>query len=91
MRGAIFKLTPILLLGACSATQPGIRTVLVDRPVVQVEHCLNREDVPSRPAPLNTEPIPSDLEQALSVALAKISEWTRYGNTTDEILRACVE
>lgn len=91
MRGAIFKLMPLLLLGACASTQPGIRTVMVDRPVVQVEHCVNEEDVPARPAPLNTEPIPSDLEQALSVALAKVSEWTRYGNRTDEILRSCVE
>lgn len=91
MRGAIFKLMPLLLLAGCASTQPGIRTIMVDRPVVQVEHCVNKEDVPARPAPLNTGPPPSDLEQALSVALAKISEWTRYGNRTDEILRACVE
>jgi hypothetical protein len=91
MRGVIFKLMPLLFLAGCASTQPGIRTVMVDRPVVQVEHCVNKEDVPARPASLNTGPAPSDLEQALSVALAKISEWTRYGNRTDEILRACVE
>lgn len=91
MRGIIFKLTPLLLLGACATTQPGIRTVMVDRPVVQVEHCVRQEDVPARPATLNSGPTPSNLEQALSLALAKISEWTRYGNRTGEILRACTE
>ncbi len=91
MRGVIFKLAPLLLLGACATTQPGIRTVMVDRPVVQVEHCVKKEDVPARPSALNSGPAPSNLEQALSLALAKLSEWTRYGHRTDEILRACVE
>lgn len=97
MRGIIcsrltaLKLAPLLLLGACATTQPGIRTVMVDRPVIQVEHCVKKEDVPTRPATLNSGPTPSNLEQALSLALAKISEWTRYGNRTDEILRACTE
>lgn len=91
MRGIIFKLAPLLLLGACATTQPGLRTVMVDRPVIQVEHCVKKEDVPARPATLNSGPTPSSLDQALSLALAKLSEWTRYGNRTDEILRACTE
>lgn len=89
MRGIICKLAPLLLLAGCATTQPAIRTQIVEKPVIQVEKCVKAEDVPSRPRPLSQEAKPSDLETALSVALAKISEWTRYGNKTDEILKNC--
>lgn len=89
MRGTLFKLAPLLLLGACATTQPAIRTQIVEKPVVITQKCVKVEDVPSRPRPLAQEAKPSDLETALSTALAKISEWTRYGNKTDEIMKNC--
>lgn len=88
MRGIAFKLLPVVLLASC-ATTPGIKTVLVDRPVIKVEKCIKKEDVPQRPEDLKRTPMPKDLETALSVAIAKISEWTRYGNKTDEIMKNC--
>lgn len=89
MRGIICKLLPLVMLAGCSTTQPAIRTQIVEKPVIQVQKCVKAEDVPSRPRPLAQEVKPSDLETALSVALAKISEWTRYGNKTDEIMKNC--
>jgi PBP1b-binding outer membrane lipoprotein LpoB len=86
MRGIIFS---ALLLAGCATTQPAIRTQIVEKPVIQVEKCVKAKDVPARPRPLN-EVKPTDLETALSIALAKISEWTRYGNKTDEVLKNCV-
>jgi hypothetical protein len=89
MRGIICKLAPLLLLAGCATTQPAIRTQIVEKPVIQVQKCIKAGDVPVRPRPLSQEVKPSDLETALSVALAKISEWTRYGNKTDEIIKNC--
>lgn len=89
MRGIICKLAPLLLLAGCATTQPAIRTQIVEKPVIQVEKCVKAKDVPSRPRPLAQEAKPSDLETALSIALAKISEWTRYGNKTAEIIKNC--
>lgn len=89
MRGIICKLAPLLLLAGCATTQPAIRTQIVEKPVIQVQKCIKAEDVPTRPRPLAQEAKPSDLETALSIALAKISEWTRYGNKIDEIIKNC--
>lgn len=85
MRGILFS---FLLLAGCATTQPAIRTQIVEKPVIQVEKCVKAEDVPVRPRPLS-EAKPVDLETALSIALAKISEWTRYGNKADEVLTNC--
>lgn len=85
MRGIIFS---VLLLAGCATTQPAIRTQIVEKPVIQIEKCVKAEDVPVRPRPLS-ESKPNDLEAALSIALVKISEWTRYGNKADEVLRNC--
>lgn len=85
MRGILFS---ALLLAGCTTTQPAIRTQIVEKPVIQVQKCVKAEDVPVRPRPLS-EADPVDLETALSIALAKISEWTRYGNKADEVLMNC--
>jgi len=90
MRGTIFKLLPILLVAGC-ATTPGIRTIMVDKPVIKVEKCIRTEDIPVRPTPLHSEAVPSDLETALSKTLAKISEWTQYGNKADPLFKKCAE
>lgn len=81
------KLAPLLLLGAC-ATQHGIRVEYVDRPVITVEKCIRKDDVPKAPSKL--PPLPTDLEGALATALAKVSEWTRYGKRVDIILPKCI-
>lgn len=85
MRGILFS---ALLLAGCATTQPAIRTQIVEKTVIQVQKCVKAEDVPVRPRPLS-EAKPNDLEAALSIALTKISEWTRYGNKADEVLTNC--
>jgi len=75
---------------ACTtAGPPGIKVEYVDKPVLVETKCVKAKDIPSRPGPLSASAIPSNIETALSVALAKVSEWTRYGNKTDVILKSC--
>lgn len=81
-----------LALSACAtAKDPAYKVEYVDRPVIQQKACLSPSDVPSRPAPLGSSAIPTNLERALSVALAKVSEWTRYGNKADVIMKTCAK
>lgn len=93
MRGTLCNLLVLsVMLSACASTRsPGIKIEYVDRPVIQVQKCIKRGDVPARPTALKTSEQPSDLERALSLALAKVSEWTRYGNKMDVIVRNCTE
>lgn len=91
MRSIVFKLIPLLILAGCVKPGVGIRTEIVEVPVIQVEHCVSPEDIPVRPSPLQSGRRPTDLETALSLALAKLSEWVRYGNQTEVVLRGCVE
>jgi len=90
MRGILFKLLPILLVTGCDTTH-GIRTVLVDKPVIKAEKCIKAEDIPVRPALLHSEAVPPDIETALSKTLAKISEWMQYGNKADPLFKKCAE
>lgn len=85
----LYKLLPLLLLAGCATMEPGIRTQIVEKPVILVEKCVKAEDVPTRPRPLSQEKMPDDLESALTTALSKISEWTRFGNQTNEVLKNC--
>lgn len=94
MRGTLCStlLLPILLLSGCSSSNPAIKTQFVDRPVIQTVHCLKQEDVPKRPEPLATSAaVPEDLETALALSLSKLSEWSRFGNKIDVIIKNCVE
>lgn len=79
-----------LLLSACAASPPAIKDVPVNVPVIQVQKCIKKSDIPTRPEPL-AKSAPSDLEVALSLALAKISEWYRYGERADAAMSACAE
>lgn len=85
MRGLVFSL--VFLLAACMP-KPGIEIRTVEKPVLVIEKCIKKEDAPVLPSPLQ-KPIPSDLETALSVALAKVSEWTRYGAEASTIINGC--
>lgn len=88
MLGRSFKWLLPLCLAACSTpSTPGIKVEYIDRPVVQVQPCVKASDVPTRPSRLASPP--DNLERALSLALAKVSEWTRYGNKSDVILKGC--
>lgn len=89
-KSILFSLIPFaLLLGCGERPEPGIKIQYVDRPVVTVEKCIKKEDVPTRPDKLGGTP--SDLEQALSLALAKVSEFTRYANKTEIIMKNCIQ
>lgn len=89
MLGRSFKFLLIpLALAACTTTREGgIKVEYVEKPVIQVQPCVKAADVPERPARLSSPP--DNIERALAVALAKVSEWTRYGNKADVILKGC--
>lgn len=91
MRGLFFKLfiwlMPLTLVG-CSQPQ-GIHIEQVKVPVVKVEKCVKQSDIPKQPQPLHAKPAPNEIEGALSLALAKISEWVRYGHQVDPIMKGC--
>lgn len=89
MLGRSFKIiVGALLLASCATTKdPGIKVEYIEKPVIQVQSCVKASDVPDRPARLASPP--DNLERALSLALAKVSEWTRYGNKADVILKGC--
>lgn len=93
MRGMFFKtvvwLMPFLTLGGC-AHQAGVRVDQIKVPVVVIQKCVNQKDIPLQPKSLHEKAAPSDLETALSWALAKIDEWTQYGHKVDPILKGCV-
>lgn len=89
MRGILFKLLPLILLAGCAHEVPGIRTQIVEKPVLVVQKCIKKEDVPVKPHTLKEAGTPTDLESALSLSLAKVTEWERYGNKTDEIFKNC--
>jgi hypothetical protein len=87
MRGIIFS---CLLLAGC-AGQTGIQTQIVEKPVIHTEKCVKAEEIPATPARLSDEAAPDNVETALAKALAKLSEWTRYGHVTDQILKKCIQ
>lgn len=90
MRGTLFRLLPLLLLASCTTTK-GIHTQFVDRPVITIEKCVKKEDIPTPPAPLRSQPAPKDLEDMASKAMGKVGEWEQYGHKTDQILKKCSE
>jgi hypothetical protein len=89
MRGLVFSLLFLVTISGCAKPSPAIRTQIVEKPVIQVQKCIAEEDTPVRPEPLAETPVPFDLETALSLALAKIADWTRYGNKTETAIKNC--
>ena len=87
----LFLFLPLTLMACTTGKEPGIRVEYVDRPVIQQVPCVSSKDIPKRPGTLASTTLPKNVEAALSVALARISEWTRYGNKADAILGACAK
>ena len=86
----IVVLAAMIALAACAAPHaaaPSLnvqtQTVYIDRPVL----CVKAADVPPPPAAL--PPRPADARAALDLALAKVIEWSGYGEKADPLLRAC--
>lgn len=77
-----------LLVGCSTTKEPGVRIEYVDRPVIKVEKCIKKEDVPKQPV---KEVLPDNLESAFALALAKLSEWTGYGKRVDIIVKNCIQ
>ena len=77
----------VLALSACQTARPGIEVRTVEEPVVRVESCIARADIPDRPASLPKRP--ASIVAALDIAVAKILEWTSYGEKADAVLRGC--
>jgi hypothetical protein len=87
MRGIIFSLP--FLITAC-ASDPGVQVKYVDRPVVETRNCLRQEDIPKPPDKLRNTTTPHTIDSALSIALAKIAEWEKYGSAADAAMQSCV-
>jgi len=89
MRMISYKLIPwLLLLSACATHQtPGIKVEYVEKPVIVQKACLQSKDIPIVPNRLGAAP--TNIETALATALAKVSEWMRYGNRADPIMKSC--
>lgn len=82
-------LFPFLLLAGCATAEPAVRVETVEVPVIRVEKCVAKADVPELPAAL--PPRPSYLPAALDLALAKVLEWVSYGEKADAVLQGCAE
>jgi len=89
MRGVKCSLIALALAGCATTRTPGIKVEYVDRPVITETKCVKTKDIPTKPGSLSASGIPENVERALSLAMAKVSEWTRYGNKADTILRGC--
>lgn len=85
MRGILLGITSLLLVG-CSTT-PGIEVRTVKVPVLSVEKCIQKKDIPAKPSDL--EEMPFNLEVVARLALAKVAEWQAYGNKVDPVLKGC--
>lgn len=77
----------LALLAGCATTAPAVRVETIEVPVIRVEKCVAASDVPTRPSAL--PPRPNDIRAALDLAVAKVLEWTSYGEKADPVLRGC--
>lgn len=70
MTRSIALLAAALALAGCSHSEPAVRveTIRVNVPVA----CVDRADIPAKPAPLGARP--ADARSALDLALAKLVE-----------------
>lgn len=93
MPGNNFKTLVLgLLLAGCTTTQtPGIKVEYVDRPVITETKCVKAADIPTKPDKLGSNAVPSNVERALSVSMAKNGEYSRYADKADFILRKCAD
>lgn len=89
MRGTLSSIFLSLLLVGCAHTQPGIKIQTVEVPVIHTQKCIKKEDIPAKPASLSKTTMPSNISDVARLALAKVSEWTRYGNKADLVFKAC--
>ncbi len=91
MLGNSFKASVLfigLLLCGCT-TRYGTKVETIEVPVLRVEKCVKKEDIPTRPDQLGE--LPSNLETAMRIALAKIADWKAYGNQVDLGLQGCAD
>lgn len=70
-----------IMLASCAPKPPVQVSVPVPVP------CLKPADVPALPSDLPA--MPDDANAALSLAIDKLVDWSRYGKEADSKLRAC--
>jgi hypothetical protein len=81
----------LALLAGCQTPQPRVIEKVVTQPVV-VERpvpCIKDTDIPLLPAPLVDAPATANA--ALSLALAKLDEYVKYGAGSQSIMRNCAK
>ena len=83
----LLSLCGALALSGCATAQRGIEVRTVEVPVLRVETCIDEADIPRRPGPLPRRP--ASAVAALDIAIAKLLEWTSYGEKADALLKGC--
>ena len=76
-----------LLAGCAGKAPPAVEVRTVEVPVVRVEKCIAKRDIPTKPGPLPKRP--KAISQALDVAVAKVLEWQSYGDRADAVMKGC--
>ena len=84
-----FWIAGALALGGCATRQPAIEIRTVEVPVLRVETCFEKADLPKVPSGLPKRP--STVSSALDVAVAKVIEFQGYAAKADALLNICVK
>lgn len=77
----------LVLLAGCNSRKPVIDVQTVEVPVLRVERCLDKKDIPARPGPLPKRP--SSVSVAVDILLGKVRNWELYGDKADASMQAC--
>lgn len=76
-----------LALAGCSTKPPAVEVRTVEVPVIRVEQCVARKDIPTKPGALPKRP--KGISAALDIAVAKVLELQTYADKADALIRGC--
>lgn len=89
MRGTCAGIALLALAGCAGKPLPAVEVRTVEVPVLRVEKCIAKADVPAKPAALPKRP--QAIGKALDVAVAKVLEWQTYGDRADAVMKGCAD
>lgn len=91
MRTRTLLTAMLLLVAGCQTPPTRVVEKIVTQPVV-VERpvpCIKDTDIPLLPTPLGS--LPGGANAALSLALAKLDEYVKYGDGSQSMLQTCAK